>query len=492
MRRLRGFGPAEQGTVFVLFALSIVPLMGLVGAAVDYGRALVVRNELTATLDAAVLAATQAKALDDHANVEQIVRDFVTENYTRTHQDGIGAEIVVNTPTISAEGELTATIDADVGSTFLRLVGIDSMPFSIASSAKVGGQTLELALALDNTLSMKGAKLEALKSSATMLVDTLMVGGGDKVKIALVPFADYVNIGTENRYNPGLDIPEDYVVTKTTPGGEWCRNEYPSSTQVCTPIKEWGTCYTDGVPYDCQKVTGYNCTGSKGDPVWTCTPYDAKTTTTSYKWYGCMGSRPHPLNVQDDNYGTGVPGIMATSNWCKSIAKVTRLTNSKGAITSGINEMKTDRWTYIPGGLIWGWRAISDQGPFADGVSFEDNKVKKAIVLMTDGENTLLRKKVSDDSTKNHDGEVWMHSIQKLTGAPETDTFTSELCENIKAKGIILHTIAYDVEAGSPVQTLLKNCAGNGGQYFDAADSEQLAEAFHKIAVALLNLRLSK
>lgn len=492
VRRMRTFGGAKGGTAIVMFAFMAAPLIALVGGMIDYGRAMHVKTELSATLDAAVLAATQAYSLDDSVDPEKIINEFVAKNYSDAGKKLMSSSLVVQTPAISAEGELSATLDVAVPTFFAQLVGVNAFNYSITSAARVGGQSLEVALVLDNTLSMKGDKLAALKTSASTLVDTLMVEGNENVRMALVPFADYVNIGLENRDEPGLDIPADFENTYTSGGSDWCRWTFPNSTQVCTPIKEWGTCSNDGVPYACQKTVGQDCTGDKGEKVWTCTPTNQKTVTDYYKWYGCMGSRVHDLNVRDEDYATGVPGMMSTSNWCKNIAPIVRLTSSKDTLTTGISAMKADRWTYIPGGLAWGWRLLSDIAPFPDGVAYSDDSVKKAIVLMTDGANTLLRKKLTDISTSHHEGEVWAHSTQSLNGAPETDTFTSELCANIKAKGIVVHTIAFDVEEGSSVQTLMKNCAGNGGQYFDADDTEELADAFKKIALALLNLRLSR
>jgi Flp pilus assembly protein TadG len=431
---LRAFGPAEQGTVAVLFALAIVPLMGLVGAFIDYGRALEVRTQVATTLDAAVLAATQAKALDDDADVDKIVADFFDQNYTKPQAHGIPASVSLSKATISADGELTVTVDVNVGTTLMGIVGVSNMPFSLSSSARVGGQSLELALVLDNTGSMKGAKIAALKKAATDLVTSVMPdAASDKVKVALVPFAETVNIGVENRYEPGLDIPEDYTVT----------------------------------------------VGKK---------------TSNYRFHGCMGSRQHDLNVRDDGYETaGEPGLMATSNNC-GINQAIRLTNDKSTVLAGVDTMKATGMTYIPGGLVWGWRVLSPEAPFTEGVSYDDDKTQKTIVLMTDGDNTLLRQKVTDASTSHHAGEVWEHKIYTgpSGGAVETDGFTAELCENIKAQKIRVYTIAFEVESGSPVHTLLRNCAGNGGQYFDAADSGKLADAFNKITLALLNLRLSK
>lgn len=489
------FFKSTNGATALIFSFMAVPVMALAGSVVDYGIALRVKSELTNTLDAALLAATQAYALDESVDTSKIINDFVAKNYTDSGKVLLSTNLVVNNPTISDDGEMSAQLDVKVPTNFLKLVNFDVFDFSITSSARVGGQSLEVALVLDNTLSMKGARLTALKEAAGDLVNSLMgENGNDNVRLSLIPYADYVNIGTKNRDEPGLDIPADYSVIKTVPARKHCWTEYPESTRHCTPVKEWRTCDRDGVPYDCLKTVRWNCTGDRGTGVRHCEDRPASTSTTNYKWPGCMGSRPHNLNVRDEDYGTqGVPGIMSTSSsWCKSeISPVTRLTSDKDMVTEAIDRMKASRRTYIPGGLAWGWRSISNQAPFADGVSYNDDAVKKVIVLMTDGRNTLTMEKKNNESTTNHDGEVWKHS-KRTSPSPVTDSHTAELCENIKAKDIIVYTVAFEVDEGSSVENLMRNCAGNGGLYFDADDSAELAAAFKQIAVALLNLRLSR
>ncbi len=483
-----GFSRSTRGATVVIFAFMAVPVMALAGGVVDYGTALRVKSELSATLDAALLAATQAYALDDTVDTTKMVNDFVEKNYSDAGKKLLSTSLVVNDPTISAEGEMTARLDVKVPTSFLKLVGFNEFDFSVSSSAMVGGQSLEVAVVLDNTGSMSGAKLNALKDAATDLVDNLIQDGKDTVKMSLVPFADYVNIGVANRFEAGIDVPSDFTYSSTSPAGTSCWNTYPDSTQTCTNSPYEGTCYNDGVPYSCTK-NNWSCTGDKGTPVKVCKEYPEKTKTWNYRWHGCVASRPHDLNVKDEGYATEVPGLMSTWNWCQQISPITRLTSDKMTITDAIDAMKAKRNTYIPAGLAWGWRSISNQTPFADGVAYSNNTVKKAIILMTDGNNTKSMKKWVNKATSNNSGEVWGHNAGNVAQA---NAMTSELCTNIKAKGIVIHTIAFDVPAGSSVETLMKNCAGNGGKYFDAEDSDQLSKAFKQIALALLNLRLSK
>ena len=202
-----------------------------------------------------------------------------------------------------------------------------------------------------------------------------------------------------------------------------------------------------------------------------------------------MGSRPHDLNVRDDGYGTGVPGIMATWNWCRQIAPITRMTNDKSQVKAGLAKMKAKRSTYIPSGLAWGWRSISSTSPLPDGLPYGNNSIKKVIVLMTDGANTKAPKKWTGKDTVKHDGEVWGHNSNSSSTA---NRYTKELCSNILEKGIMVFTIGFEIPAESEIETIMRGCAGNGGQYFDADNASKLDEAFEEIGKSLLTLRLSR
>ena len=486
------FKRAQKGTTVVIFGIVAVPLLAIAGGAVDYGRAVKTKAQLITTLDAAVLAAMMQYSLDEDTDYKQVIKNYVLKNLEEANKSYHGIEIDVNVPDITEEGEMKAGISTTVKTNFLMLVGFDQFDIHINSASMVGGNALEVALVLDNTGSMAGDKIADLKDAAKDLVDVIMPdGANDNIKMSLIPFADYVNIGMDNRDESGLDIPLDITVTSNTGGYEKCWNEYPNSTQECTtnPYVP-GTCYNDGVPYDCMEYDGQTCTGDKGDPVEECKWVEAGQKDDNYKWCGVVGSRKHDLNVKDEEYSTGVPGIMSTSSsWCNAITPVTRLTSNRDSILAGLDAMKSERNTYIPSGLVWGWRSISGQAPFADGVPDGDESVKKVIVLMTDGSNTKSMNKRTGESASKNLSEVWDHS---KSNTAQANTYTSELCANIKEKNIMVFTIAFDVEEGSDTETLMQGCAGNGGKYFDADDGEALGEAFKEIGLSLLNLRLSQ
>ncbi len=471
------FSADRAGAVILLFALTLIPLMGFIGGAIDYANAYRTRAKLQNALDAAALTVGHEVGIGaSNADARKAGMNVLNANLGKDFPPGATIDFNIDGTTVTATGNLK------VDTFILGVLGIDAFPVGSTSVVNAGGSSIEVALVVDNSGSMIGSKLSTLESSASDMVKTLMQNSkDDAVKMALVPFSDYVNIGLEHRNEPGIDVPDDYTINKE--GG--CKNTYPNSTRQCKTKEVKTTCYKDGSPYSCIKKKKYDCTGDKGEPVEKCT-YGK---VSKYRWYGCVASREAPLNTTDDSYSTEVPGMMESKNNCK-YSKLTRLTNKLGVMQSGIKTMKASGYTYIPTGLMWGWRVLSDTAPFADGVPYSQlDKVKKAIVLMTDGANTKSMKLKKGDQTKmNANGFIWAHESKNTNAA---NILTNTLCDNIKEEGIIIYTIAFDIY-DSGVKELISKCAGNGGQYYDASNTSELASAFKKISSSLQSLRLSK
>lgn len=487
---VRRFGQAQRGTTAMIFGLTIIPLLALAGGAVDYGFAIKTKSQLASTLDSAVLGAMLQYTLDDSTDYKKVVNDYVKKNLTEAQKSYLGEAVVVTVPDIGSDGELRAELSTTVTTNFLSFIGFGQFNIKVHSGAKVGGSKVEVMMVLDNTASMAGSKLDDLKSAAQSLVNTVAPNGDDpNVKFGLVPFADYVNIGMDNRNEPGLDIPADYDYTPSGTWSSWsCPN--PSVNEHCSQQTPPGPCYNDGNVVPCQSQNVCTCDVPK---VETQHPYSQQ----HWAWHGCMASRPHDLNVKDEDLNTLIPGVMMDWNMCGAIAPVTRLTSTLQTINDGIDAMKSERETYIPSGLIWGWRLLSNEAPFNDGAPYTDQAVSKILVLMTDGKNTKAMRKWEPSwnwgVAKHHTAEIWGHDRSWSNPEVQANQYTAELCTNIKQKGIIVYTIGFQIPAGSQIETLMKDCAGNkDGKYYDAANGTELAEAFEEIGKSLLNLRLSQ
>lgn len=171
-----------------------------------------------------------------------------------------------------------------------------------------------------------------------------------------------------------------------------------------------------------------------------------------------------------------IPGVM--NEWCPN--EITPLTSDKARLASEIVGLNASGNTYLPAGLIWGWRTLSAELPYAEGVSdaiaVQDN-ISKHLILMTDGVNV----------TSKNVGEA------KHTGwnPAEGNRITRELCTNIKDAGITVYTVAFQVgDAGT--QALLRECATAPANAFDADNAQELAASFEKIAAKVAAIHLSK
>lgn len=451
-----------RGNVAMLTALSIIPLVGVAGLAMDYSFADSMRTKLASAADAAALAGGQ---LYTATPAERIAR--ANQVFTASTRSLEGVHIVNVTPADVMSGTSTTGFRIDVtarSETFFGwLFGVPSLPIGVSAEVTSGSaQQLEIALVLDVTGSMSGSKIDALKTAATNLVNSLNAKAAtpDQVKFSLVPFANYVSIDVSNRNKPWLDVPPDV-------SGTW--QEYPvTSTTNCRMQTMTGS--NDGIPYSYQ---GEVCDYTYGPPI---------TRTYNDTWTGCVGSRNSPLDAQDGSYTTRIPGLI--NYYCPR--PIIPLTSNASTLTTAINSLSAGGETYIPAGLLWGWLTLSAGEPFAETRkgTIPDKDLKRIVILMTDGANTKS-------------AEYPWHGGNDAAAA---NTTTATLCANIKegaASGsppdgkIGIYTIAFDV-TDMTVKNILQACASSPGHYFNATNATLLMSAFEQIGNSLAALRLNK
>jgi Flp pilus assembly protein TadG len=483
-RALSRIGGAQGGNVAVIFALCAVLVVGLATFGIDLARASRVKQDLQERLDAATLAGARVADSGSPTDTAKLALLAQTSGVEGLEQLKY---------TFKENGDvLTGTATGQVKAMFPLLhMG---KPFNIAATTDVKrgiSGALEVALVLDTTFSMTGAsgsktKMDALKVAATDLVKTLKKEPKADVKIAVIPFAQYVNVGVGRRNETWMNVGADY----TTGTAQVCKTTYnPAITQettcaayekkTCTGTKD-GTSYTYSCNGACTKtkVTNY---GSQGKPSTSCTGG-----YTTYKFFGCVGSPAYPQNVQDSDPNRKYPGLLQTSSSCGS--EITPLTTNQGTVISAINALTAVGETYIPSGLAWGFNALSQAKPLTEAAPYDPSNIKprKAIVLMTDGENT---KYLQPKSTP-----AGMHNGNSATApapASQTNDFTLELCTNAKKAGIEIYTISFQV-TNAAAKDLMKKCASDADHNFDASNSAKLDEAFAAIADSLKNIFISR
>jgi uncharacterized protein YegL len=399
---MKKFWESNSGNVGIVLGLSIFPLLLATGSAVDMIRANNTRAILQGAADSAAVAGAVSK--DQSADgLRQVVEHYLEVNNA---MDALQFVTNVSQDLDMGQGTFTVRISGKINTAFMGIAGMPTLDVGAMSQANVGATALELALVLDNTGSMSGAKINSLKDAANQLVSILESEKGDysSLKIGVVPFAEYVNVGTGNL----------------------------------------GAAWIDG------------------------------SAVTAANWLGCVGSRNSPLDQQS---GTAIERYPAlTGQPCN--AEVLPLTADLRAVRGKINSMTAQGNTYVPTGLLWGWNVIDSQAPFTEAMSaaaLANARGRKAIVLMTDGENTI------SPTYPTHDGFVPNESNDKLAA----------ICANVKGTNVEIYTVSFMVTSPT-IKDLLSNCASQTSNYFDASSSAELYSAFTDIGRSLANVRLTQ
>lgn len=182
------FGHDEDGALVVFSMLLLVAVLIVTGLGLDLMRTETTRAKLQATADRAVLAAAAAT---QPREPEQVVRDYFA---------AAGLEDLIDEITITDTNGLRAvkvTTRGDVGTSFLRLIGIESFPATALAEAKEAMSNLELSLVVDISGSMSNSnKIDRLKEAASEFVDTVFAASDEgATTISLVPFSSQVNVG---------------------------------------------------------------------------------------------------------------------------------------------------------------------------------------------------------------------------------------------------------------------------------------------------------
>lgn len=195
--QLRKLQSDEQGNIAMLFALMLIPMFGMMGEAIDYARLYYAKTELQTAADAAALAAIRAANKTEAERTTIATTTFKT-NYRPDNPSS------APTPTVTITGgQVKVQAQHSVETTMMALLGSDATTVEVESSAEANnaGKKVEVSMMIDLTGSMgttRGGmtKIAALKLAGQDFLNILYPNGDDaNVKVAVAPFADYVNAG---------------------------------------------------------------------------------------------------------------------------------------------------------------------------------------------------------------------------------------------------------------------------------------------------------
>lgn len=449
-RYVRSFAADKGANVAITFALALVPIIGFVGASIDYGHAVSVRTAMQAALDSTALMLSKSAATSTSAQLQSTAKNYFNGLFDRA--DAANVAITATYSTSSGQ-QVIVNGSAQVATYFMQILGYNSLTVTGTSTTTWGMSRLRVALILDNTGSMaQSNKIGELKTATGNLLTQLQNAAstdGD-VYVSIIPFVKDVNVDPSNSSASWIDWTD------------WNANN--------------GTCSGAGGGSGGGGGGFGSSNGSMGASQSTCT--GTWTPANHNTWNGCVIDRGDTTGPDPQNYDTNVVlpalGIAATQfaaeqySACPQAA--TGLSYDWSAMNKLVSKMQPNGNTNQAIGLALGWMSLTGGGPFTAPAMDPNYSYNQVIIILTDGLNTQDR---------------W-YSIQSQIDARQTMT-----CNNIKAAGITIYTVQVSTD-GTPLSPLLQQCASDSSKFFFLTSSSQIVTTFSQIGTSLSQLYIAK
>jgi Flp pilus assembly protein TadG len=437
--RAKKFAKDTNGNIGILFGLSAIPVFLAAGCAIDYARIANAKTNLVASLDSSAL---YAAAITDktEAQMKDLAKVYLNRNYTNTSDAALTAFDLHN---FTDRVEATGTVK--VKTWFMSVGGVTNVDVNASSQIMKSGTSIEVSLVLDVTGSMNasvgsGTKISNLRDAANSFVDTVVWSQQTPYysKVAIIPFSYGVNMGA-------------------------------SANAARGPLTA-GTCSSPGCAY-----YQFNFGGGYAG---------------TYPGTNCVTERTGAQKYTDAAVSSNPVGRYYASNTssCDVIQPLLPLTSDKTVLHNTINALVAGGGTAGQVGMAWGWYTISPTFGLWSGSSVPaayptaGDKLKKIAVFMTDGLFTATY----------CNGVLYGYACSGASNGDPTDQALS-LCSAMKAKGITIYTIGFDLAASGPKAIdFMHNCATDSKKAFLADDGTDLNAAFAAIAKNLMELRVSR
>nr|WP_149761159.1 pilus assembly protein TadG-related protein [Mesorhizobium albiziae] len=311
---IRRFLGDRRGNFAMLTAIAMVPIMGALTLAIDYGEMSRQRQLMLNSLDAAGIAtARELVSGATDAKLTTYATDFFQSNLSKAINPADTTLTVVLPQNNTGGGTLKLCSKLVYHPYFVPVFYMlikkaeEEISFNACTEVRLKN-TLEVALVLDNSGSMsekgKGStktRLELLKDASTKLVDTIAKEGEtlkqiDKpVQFGLVPFAASVNVGPGNAMD-SAGLPKSWmdglgISPVHHENFDW-RKVRDGELGAQKKVEQNGNGWI-------KKGTDWG--SSNGKPATRFSLYEDIQTLSGEKvaWKGCVEARPSPYNNDD-------------------------------------------------------------------------------------------------------------------------------------------------------------------------------------------------
>ena len=485
---LRRFAANRSGATAISFGVLLVPLLAAVGLSIDGSRILLTRYHLQAATDAAALAI--ATVYEEDATLETLAEEYVRKNFTLAgaRLGTVTIEVTdedLDDDDIDEENTVRVSAAASADTLFMSIMNVSQFNVDVTTMVKRSGGGLLVSLVLDNTGSMWGgspSKIESLRSAADTLVDEVFDGEitPEDLRVAVVPYAATVNPGAVADSIVG---PHSYGARDplSVDGWKGCVVERPGADSIAdTPptVATW-------TPFWYEPALDNN--------------YDPADSTSII-----------PGGLVNSN------GIAGPNTGCPT--PITPLTRNLDVVEDAIDALSA--WnrggTLGDIGMAWGIRSLSPGLPFDESTEIDPRtgatlwnspRWRKAIVLMTDGDNLFYdlpgnagpnsaHPGKSDYTGYGRLGEAQANALfgtsNKSTAKGKVDTRLQSLCTTAKNQDIIVYTVTFGSSPSASTRAVFQDCASDLGKYYHAPSEDTLESAFGTIGAELSKLRITR
>jgi Flp pilus assembly protein TadG len=519
----------QRGNALMLTAAAIVPVIGIVGSAVDIGRAYMTQLRLQQACDAGVLAGRRAMAAGVYGDLAQAEADkmfafnFPAGLYGSSHSN-FASEA-------SGSADVVGSATASLPTAIMYIFGNDQFDLSVNCTAKLEISNVDVMLVLDVTGSMRGSRIAALQTAAKDFFATLASAdmGDGRLRVGVVPYSSTVNVGKILRdANPAwlsdkVTLPSrelndswqncnwrgctttyeykykdrEFTVGSLAPGSSLTFNTGTGGGNVTAA---WDGCIIE------RQTKAFASNETAPDDAYDMDIDTVPTATDATKWKLFLPAftydRGKTASVTTTSNYTSLANAGGDTAACPvaamNLKKVPKTGESgEGFISQDdfddyIDDLQAKGFTYHDAGMAWGARLISPTGLFASENNYTNGKpISRHIIFMTDGDMKTPPSNLSHQGLE--DSQPRIGAVASGKTSKEADAIARhnnrfvQLCRRARTKGITIWVVSFGV--GSNTQ--LNNCASSGKAY-EADNAEQLNSNFQAIARQLSKLRLAQ
>ncbi|WP_137933823.1 pilus assembly protein [Mesorhizobium comanense] len=542
---LKNFWRSRSGNFALLLGLGLPAILSAVAFAVDVSTIMRAKSNLQNALDSANLASSHLGDLD-------ITRTDAFNRYFQANITGHG-ELANAQATLTVDKGVNyiktkAVASADVNLNFAFLFG-QNKHIVVDASAVESNNQLEVVLVLDNTGSMAGARMTALRAATKSLLDTLEATKSPtrQVRASLVPFVTAVNVNGDG-FDPswidmdgksstnGINFPlidgkrPNHMALFRQLGlkGGWngtgwkgCVEARPGTYNISDTPPDPSKPDTLFVPYFApdDPAPATKPSGSYGNSA---TGYNNSYLDDTIDKNKLKQAGVNVLGIDLSGLLGGVIDALLAAD-LEKVAKYVASTNqivteTATAITVGPNRScptpvvpltddfdklrkaasQMTEWngsgTNVSEGLAWGMRVLSPGAPYTDGAPFKTAGVSKIVMLLTDGENVVYgasnQPTKSDYTSYGYLAGGRFGSDNQTTAARNVDGWTKSVCTQLKNQGVQIYTMVLQSDTAAN-RALYSACASDPSGYYAVNDPAKLPNVFQQIANKFSKLQLT-